>query len=140
MDEKLSVKDMGNELRVDTDRGLHEPSLTKFSGRYYLTSATICAPMSAPATTACTSVNCKPWTWDDGTDLGSYNTQAHWVTHDDALYLVYTRRGANNDHIPRNRAPLFIAQVDAEKLHVIRSYRARTDATARCQARQLRRH
>jgi hypothetical protein len=33
---------------------------------------------------------------------------------------VYTRRGANNDHIIRHRAPLFIAQVDPVKLHVIR--------------------
>jgi hypothetical protein len=38
----------------------------------------------------------------------------------DALYLVYTRRNANNDHIFRHRAPLFIAQVDPEKLCVIR--------------------
>jgi hypothetical protein len=36
------------------------------------------------------------------------------------LFLVFTRRGANNDHIPRNRAPLFMAQVDPEKLQVIR--------------------
>ena len=38
----------------------------------------------------------------------------------DALYLVYTRRGANNDHVMRHRAPLFIAQVDPERLCVIR--------------------
>ena len=63
----------------------------------------------------------KPWTFDDGTELGSYNTQQHWVSHSDGLYLVYTRRGANNDHVFRNRAPLFMAQVDPEKLQVIRS-------------------
>src|SRR5262249_50131654 len=38
----------------------------------------------------------------------------------DALYLVYTRRGANNDHIFRHRAPLFIAQVDPDRLCVNR--------------------
>src|SRR5690606_8737114 len=53
--------------------------------------------------------------------LGSYNTQQHWVTHSDALYLVYTRRGANNDHVFRHRAPLFIGQVDPEKLCVLRN-------------------
>ncbi|MPN17599.1 hypothetical protein SDC9_164954 [bioreactor metagenome] len=37
------------------------------------------------------------------------------------LYLVYTRKGANNDHIPRHRAPLFIAEVDPERLCVIRA-------------------
>jgi hypothetical protein len=37
------------------------------------------------------------------------------------LFLTYTRRGANNDEIFRHRAPLFIAQVDPEKLCVIRA-------------------
>ena len=37
------------------------------------------------------------------------------------LYLIYTRRGANNDHIMRHRAPLFIGRIDTEKLAVIRS-------------------
>ncbi|MBI5772509.1 MAG: exo-alpha-sialidase [Verrucomicrobia bacterium] len=118
---RLSVKEIGNELRVDVERGLHEPSLARFKGRYYLT---IRHDQQAFVTTSADGLNYGPlksWTWDDGTDLGSYNTQAHWVTHDDALFLCYTRRGANNDHIPRNRAPLFIAQVDAKKLHVIRS-------------------
>jgi hypothetical protein len=35
--------------------------------------------------------------------------------------MVYTRRGANNDHVFHHRAPLFIAQVDPAKLHVIRA-------------------
>jgi len=34
---------------------------------------------------------------------------------------VYTRRGANNDHVFRHRAPLFIAQVDPQGLCVIRA-------------------
>jgi hypothetical protein len=63
----------------------------------------------------------RRWTWDDGTDLGSYNTQAHWVTHGEALFLVYTRRGAGNDHVFRHRAPLFIAQVDPDRLVVMRA-------------------
>ena len=62
----------------------------------------------------------KPWTFDDGQELGSYNTQQHWLAHSDGLFLIYTRRGANNDMIMRHRAPLFMAQVDPEKLHVIR--------------------
>ena len=62
----------------------------------------------------------KPWTFDDGFLLGNYNTQQHWVTHSDGLFLVYTRKGANNDHVFRHRAPLFIAQVDTEHLCVIR--------------------
>jgi hypothetical protein len=41
--------------------------------------------------------------------------------HSDGLFLGYTRRGANNDHVFRNRAPIFIAQVDPENLQVLRA-------------------
>lgn len=61
-----------------------------------------------------------PWTFDDGEELGSYNTQQHWVTLGDRLYLVYTRRGADNDHIMRHRAPLFIGEVDLDRIVVLR--------------------
>jgi hypothetical protein len=63
----------------------------------------------------------RPWKFDDGQLLGSCNTQQHWVTHSDGLYLAYTRRGAGNDKIPRHRAPLFIARVDPERLVVERA-------------------
>ena len=63
----------------------------------------------------------REWSFDDGKPLGSYNTQQHWVTIGDGLFLVYTRRGANNDHIMRHRAPLFIGQVNPETLQIIRS-------------------
>jgi hypothetical protein len=56
----------------------------------------------------------------DSKELGSYNTQQHWLGHAKGLFLVYTRRGANNDHVMRHRAPLFIGQVDPARLHVIR--------------------
>ena len=59
--------------------------------------------------------------FDDGKPLGSYNTQQHWVTIGSGLFLVYTRKGASNDHIMRHRAPLFIGQVNPDTLQVIRS-------------------
>lgn len=62
----------------------------------------------------------RPWTFDDGTELGSYNTQQHWLTHSEGLFLVYTRRGATNDHIIRHRAPLFMAQVDPDSMNLLR--------------------
>jgi hypothetical protein len=61
------------------------------------------------------------WKFDDGGVLGSYNTQQHWIAHSDGLYLTYTRRGANNDHVFRHRAPIFIGRVDPENLCVKRS-------------------
>ena len=52
--------------------------------------------------------------------MGSYNTQQHWVTHAEELYLAYTRRGASNDNVFRHRAPLFLARVHPERLVVER--------------------
>lgn len=48
-------------------------------------------------------------------------TQQHWVTHSDGLFLVYTRETEDNAHVFRHRAPLFIAEVDPERLCLIRS-------------------
>ncbi|MDO6439429.1 sialidase family protein [Cyclobacterium sp. 1_MG-2023] len=111
----------GNSLKVDNDtRGLHEPSLMEFGGKYFLT---IRNDLQGYITTSADGLHydeIKPWTFDDGSLLGNYNTQQHWVRHSDALYLVYTRKGADNDHVFRHRAPLFMAQVDTEKLAVIR--------------------
>ena len=56
------------------------------------------------------------WCWDDGSLLDNYNTQQHWMTVGDELYLVYTRRGADNDHVFRHRAPLFAAKVEHMRL------------------------
>eukprot|EP00913_Durusdinium_trenchii_P008936 g8402.t1 len=111
----LRFKQQGNELSIDDKtRGLHEPSLTRFNGEYFLT---IRNDKRGFVTRSKDGLNFRPietWKFDDGKDLGNYNTQQHWVTHSDALYLVYTRKGAKNDHVFRHRAPLFIAQANYE--------------------------
>ena len=122
--ETLSYQNHGSELTVPVKRGLYEPSLTEYEGRYFLTmrnddhgyvSVSDCEDslqFSEP----------KKWTFDDGSLLGNYNTQQHWVRHPNhGLWLVYTRKGAGNDHVFRHRAPLFISKVDLEKLHILRS-------------------
>ena len=119
--EQLEYKRHGNVMSLDVVRGLVEPSLVKFRGRYYLT---IRNDVKGYVTVSDDGLNyraIKPWTFDDGKELGSYNTQQHWLAHSDGLSLVYTRRGADNDHMFRHRAPLFIGQVDPQKLHVVRS-------------------
>jgi hypothetical protein len=116
----LSYVTEGRELNLPVPRGLYEKSLTRFRGQYYLTMRNDQKGYVAVSPDGLNFGPVQPWTFDDGSDLGSYNTHQKWITHSDGLFLVYTRRGANNDHIPRNRAPLFIAQVDPEKLHVLR--------------------
>jgi hypothetical protein len=118
----LKYLDHGDEIILeDGTRGIGEPSLTFFNGTYYMT---LRHPQRGYVTTSRDGLHfepIRPWTFDDGNDLGSYETQQHWVTHSDGLYLVYTRRGANNDHVFRNRAPLFMAQVDPDRLVVLRA-------------------
>ena len=117
----LKYVEHGTELELNDDtRGLGEPSLTRFNGTYYMTIRNDKKGFLTRSSDGLHFESIRPWTFDDGSDLGSYNTQQHWVTHSDGLYLVYTRRGANNDHVFRNRAPLFMAQVDPEKLCVMR--------------------
>ncbi len=118
--ERLSYLEQGNELTVAEPRGLCEPSLTYFQGRYYMTLRNDVRGYVAFSDDGLNYEPPRAWAFDDGEELGSYNTQQHWVTHSDGLFLVYTRRGLNNDHVMRHRAPLLMAQVDTEQLRVIR--------------------
>jgi hypothetical protein len=111
----------GDELSIDVPRGLGEPSLARFGGRFFLTLRNDVKGHVTSSPDGLWFDTPKPWTFDDGTELGNYNTQQHWVTHRSGLFLVYTRRGADNDHVFRHRAPLFMAQVDPDRLCVIRS-------------------
>ncbi|MBH54720.1 MAG: sialidase [Opitutaceae bacterium] len=111
----------GSELTVPIKRGLYEPSIAKFGDRFYLTMRNDDHGYVAVSNDGLTFSKPKRWMFDDGTELGNYNTQQHWVAHSEALLLVYTRRGANNDHVTRHRAPLFIARMNPDTLEVIRS-------------------
>lgn len=116
----LEYVEHGDELTVPIKRGLYEPSLTRFSDRYYLTMRNDDRGYVSISEDGLHFSTPRVWTFDDGSELGNYNTQQHWVTHSEGLFLVYTRRGADNDHVFRHRAPLFIARVDTEQLHVLR--------------------
>jgi hypothetical protein len=118
---KLTYLSHGDVLKKEVKRGLYEPSLIAFQGRYYLTLRNDEGGYVSSSEDGLHFTEPKPWLFDDGTDLGSYNTQQHWLAHHDGLFLIYTRRGANNDHIVRHRAPLFMAQVDPQTLTVMRA-------------------
>ena len=117
----LKYLEHGTELSVSVDRGFPEPSIAHFKGRYFLTLRNDQAGYVAVSSDGLNYSSPKKWAFDDGKLLGNYNTQQHWVSHSEALFLVYTRKGADNDHVFRHRAPLFIARVDPEKLQIIRS-------------------
>jgi hypothetical protein len=118
---ELRYVEHGQEMSVPQPRGFCEPSLTRFGGRYFLTLRNDVKGYVTRGEDGLRFDRPIPWAFDDGQELGSYNTQQHWVTHSDGLFLSYTRRGAGNDEVFRHRAPLFMARVDPERLCVIRS-------------------
>ncbi len=119
--ETLTVREIGPEVVVPGGRGVYEPSLVQVGGKFLLTLRNDHTAYVATSRDGLNFDTPRRWTWDDGTDLGTYNTQAHWVTHGEAVFLVYTRRGAGNDHVFRHRAPLFLAQVDPDGPAVMRA-------------------
>ncbi len=119
--QSLSFLEHGNVMSVPIKRGLYEPSIVRLGQRFFLTLRNDLAGYVCGSQDGLHFGNPQKWLFDDGADLGNYNTQQHWVTHDDDLYLVYTRRGLDNDHVFRHRAPLMMAKVDQNTLRVIRS-------------------
>jgi hypothetical protein len=117
----LKYLDHGTELALESGRGVYEPSITRCAGKFYLTLRNDTAGYVAVSDDGLHFGPIQPWKFDDGSELGNYNTQQHWVTHRDRLYLVYNRQGAHNDHVARHRAPLFMAEVDQKTLTLKRS-------------------
>lgn len=112
--------EIGNEFKIDVPRGLGEPSIVKYKGDYLLALRNDQSGYVSKGD----GLNFSPatqLTFDDGTNVGNYCTQQHWITGGGKLYMVYTRKGVNNDHVFRHRAPLLIAEFDTERMCLIRS-------------------
>ena len=118
--ERLRYVEHGSEHTLPSGRGLGEPSLAFYDGRFFLTLRNNDGAYVTRSDDGLRFDEPQAWTFCDGQPLGSYNTQQHWIAHSDGLFLVYTRRGAGNDHIFRHRAPLFMGQVDPDGLCVVR--------------------
>ena len=117
----LRYLEHGTDLTAPDPRGMCEPSLIRFGGRFFLTLRNDVRGYVARGPDGLHFDPPVPWCFDDGTELGNYNTQQHWIANGKRLFLAYTRRGLNNDHVFRHRAPLVMAEVDPDRLCVIRS-------------------
>lgn len=117
----IKFKNIGNELSFKNARGLCEPSICKFKDKYYLTIRNDNFALYSTSDDGLNFRTPKFWRWDTGDILPSYNTQQHWLIQSGKLYLVYTRKAGNNDHVFRHRAPLFMAEVDTQKMQILRS-------------------
>ena len=118
----VTVKRTGRELNNTVKRGLLEPQLTRFGGRYLLT---IRAEDGYGYVSASPDGlqwgDPTPWRWDDGEPLAMSTTQQHWLVHSDGLFLVYMRKADANANVMRWRAPLYLAEVDRKTLRLIRA-------------------
>ncbi len=118
--DRITVKEVGNALSVSVPRGLCEPSVEKCGGKYFLALRNDESGFVSRSDDGLHYEAPVPLVFDDGANAGNYCTQQHWIVNGEALYMVYTRRGANNDHVFRHRAPLLIARFDTERMCLVR--------------------
>ena len=109
--ETLTFVELGNILRLEVERGLCEPSIVKLGDTYHLTLRNDLNGYHTASKDGLHFEEPELWRFEDGEVLGNYNTQQHWLTLGDRLYLVYTSKGHGNDHVFRHRAPLLMAEV-----------------------------
>ena len=119
--ERLQVKQTGSELTNTRGRGLLEPSLVQYDGRFFVTiRAEDGRGYVSSSTDGLDWQQETAWAWEDGTPLGMSTTQQHWLPHADGLHLVYTRRDAGNQKVFRWRAPVYMARVDLNTMRLQR--------------------
>ncbi len=119
--EEIKVLEIGNKITHDVRRGVYEPSIIKSGNVYFLSLRNDKTGFIARSSDGLNFQEKVALRFDDGSLVGNYNTQTHWLENNGKIYLVYNRSGANNDHVFRHRAPLFVAEIDKQTLLVKRS-------------------
>ncbi len=115
---ELHFLEHGNALRNRASRrGLMEPSLVRFGGKYVLTMRAEDGFGYLSVSSDGVAFTCPSrWRWADGEPLAMSSTQQHLLELGGALYLIYTRDAGFNRQVVRFRSPLFLAQVDLDNL------------------------
>ncbi len=120
--EQFELMEHGNLLELPVERGLLEPSLLDFNGRTLVTlrAEDGCGYWSE----SFDQINFGPiqkWCFDDGETLKTSTTQQHFLKFGSRLFLAYVRDAGFNARIMRFRAPLFMAEVDPERMCLVRA-------------------
>ncbi len=114
--EQIFAKKRGNILTHRAGRGLLEPSLAYFKGKFYLTlRAEDGHGYHADSDDGLHWSALQAWRWQDNETLTMSTTQQHWLELGGKLYLVYTRKTDDNENVIRWRSPLFMAEFDPQK-------------------------
>jgi hypothetical protein len=112
----------GNALELAVKRGLLEPTLACIQNRFFMTiRAEDGHGYVSFSSNGLNWEKQQPWCWEDGEPLIMSTTQQRWLSHSHGLFLVYTRKAEQNVNVMRWRAPLYVAQVDTNKICLIRS-------------------
>ena len=117
---EMKILEIGNSISVVPPRGLCEPSIVKFGGKYVFALRNDLSGYVCSSEDGVHLGEPKELCFDDGSNAGNYCTQTHWIVGGGKLWLVYNRRGADNDYVTRHRAPLFIAEFDTERMCLVR--------------------
>jgi hypothetical protein len=118
---ELQYLEHGNILAVEEARGLAEPSIIYFRNKYFMTVRHDYRGYVTSSDNGLFYNDLKAWRFEDDEELGNYNTQQKWLKHNDALYLIYNRKSELNNGVFRSRAPLYIAEVDVDRLRIKRN-------------------
>ena len=120
--ETLKILEVGPSIDHAHGRGLLEPSVTQFKGKFYLTiRAKDGRGYISVGEDGLHWIPKDYWAWDDGEALEMSTTQQHWLTHSDGLFLVYTRKDVSNENVIRWRSPLWLARFNPQTRKLIRS-------------------
>ncbi len=130
---ELKIKEVGSLVNGTPQYAIVEPSVTEFRGKFYLTLrghdinagyinlATDGRGFLAESGDGLHWGEIGEWKWDDGMPLITSTTQQHWMNLGDKLYLVYTRKDESNIDVFRWRAPLYMAEFDADNSCLIKN-------------------
>ncbi|MBO7740922.1 MAG: exo-alpha-sialidase, partial [Victivallales bacterium] len=118
---EIRILELGNSVTIPVPRGADEPSIIRFKDKFFVAIRNDHDGYVSYSSDGLQLEEPIPLAFDDGSSVGNYNTQQHWLTCGGKLYMVYTRKNAGNDHVFRHRAPLFMAEFDTEKLCIIRA-------------------
>ena len=112
----LRAKELGKILKLPVKRGLLEPSICRFDGRYWLTiRAEDERGHFASSQDGLSWESLETYRFDDGAPLITSTTQQHWILHKEALYLAYTRKDVSNEKVFRWRTPTYMAEFDTKR-------------------------
>jgi len=113
---------ISNALTNHHQRGFLEPHLAQYGGRCFMTvrAEDKRGYIMSSDNSGRTWNTPVPWKWENGDEIPMHTTMTKLLSHSEGLALVYTRIQDNNN-VFRNRAPLYIADINEETLRLKRS-------------------